>query len=278
MHLNSLPIGVFDSGVGGLTVLKQLKKILPNESFIYVGDLARLPYGKKSNEAILEYTKNACNFLISEGVKCIVIACNTAASISLHFFESQKLDIPIIGVVKPGAETAAVSTVNKNVTVLATEATIRSGIYVEQILKIDPLINIQSISCPLLVSLAEEGWANDYITQETIKRYLEPVLSSKINSKTPDCILLGCTHFPILLEDFHTILPSSMKIVCSAESTAQSVKSILKKMNLQSSETKNVPSNRFIVTDNEIRFSKIAKIFINKTIKSHDIKRIKLGT
>ena len=276
MGLSNLPIGVFDSGVGGLTVLKQLNAILPKESYIYIGDLARLPYGKKSNSTILNYTKHAFKYLSRIGVKCIVIACNTAASISLHFFEEHKLDIPVIGVVTPGAKTIVRNTLNKHVAVLATEATINSGIYAEQIKKFSPSIQVESVSCPLLVSLAEEGWVDDPITQEIIARYLNPILTTNNKSQSVDCILLGCTHFPILLNDFRSVLPSNIKIVCSAEATALNVSSILHKLQIKSSETKRANKNKFLVTDNKDRFLKIAKLFLDQSIESNNIETIKL--
>jgi glutamate racemase len=276
MQLNNLPIGVFDSGVGGLTVLKQLTKTLPNESFVYIGDLARLPYGKKSTSAILKYTQSICNYLISQGVKCIVIACNTASSIALHAFESQNLGIPIIGVVQPGAVAVTKISKNKRVIVLATEATVKSKIYVEQIKNCEHSIEVTSVSCPLLVSLAEEGWINDPITKEVILRYVGPILRNKSQGEMPDSILLGCTHFPVLLEDFKAVLPKEIKIVCSAEATATHVKNTMTELQIHSKQI-NHSANRYIVTDNKNRFLNVAKSFIQEHLTENNIELVEIN-
>lgn len=273
MSINNLPIGVFDSGVGGLTVLKELNKYLPKESFIYVGDLARLPYGNKSRSTILKYTKRICEYLITKKVKCIVIACNTASSIALNNLNLKEYGIPIIGVVKSGARTAAKSTNNKRIIVLATEATTNSKIYIEQIKSFDESIQINSLSCPLLVPLAEEGWIKDTITQNIIKRYLSPIFEHNSTDNIPDCLVLGCTHFPILIDDFKSILPKNIKIVCSAEATAKDVLTTLSDMQI-CNDSVNKPFNTLIVTDNKNRFIKIAKNFIKKDFQYNEIELV----
>ena len=186
------PIGVFDSGIGGLTVVKEIINNLPDENIVYFGDTARVPYGNKSKNTVLRYSRQIVNFLKTKGVKAIVVACNTASALALDDLEKE-IDIPIIGVVKPGAYAAVNTTKNNRVGVIATQSTVQSRLYQEIIAKQAPQINVFAKACPLFVPLVEEGWTNDTITLEVAKRYLR-----ELQDKDIDTLILGCTHYPLL--------------------------------------------------------------------------------
>ena len=185
------PIGVFDSGVGGLTVAREIMRNLPMEKIVYFGDTARVPYGSKSKETVIRYSRQIVRFLQKQGVKAIVIACNTASALALDTLEKE-IDIPIIGVVKPGARVAARETTKKRVGVIATEATINSHLYRELIQQIDPEITVVGKPCPLFVPLVEEGWRKDPVTEIVARRYLKEMQDEKV-----DTLILGCTHYPL---------------------------------------------------------------------------------
>ena len=201
--MNNRPIGVFDSGLGGLTVLKEIMKITPNENIVYFGDTARVPYGPRSKETIIKYTFQAIDFLISKNVKAIVIACNTATARALKE-ANEKYDLPIIGVIEAGAKTAAYTT--KIVGVIGTDGTIRSKAYNIEIAKIDPEIKIVDKACPLFVPIVEEGWANTDIASLTARRYLEELMDKGIDS-----LVLGCTHYPLLKRTIGEIVGENVK-------------------------------------------------------------------
>ena len=192
LHLSDAPIGVFDSGVGGLTVVREIMRNLPNERIVYFGDTARVPYGSKSQENVIRFSKQIIHFLQTQGVKAIVIACNTASALALDAVETD-LDIPIIGVIKPGAHMAAKATHNKRVGVIGTESTIRSRTYDRFIQQQDPEIVVFGKACPLFVPLVEEGWLKDSVTEEVARRYLSELLRKDI-----DTLVLGCTHYPLI--------------------------------------------------------------------------------
>lgn len=295
--IKNLPIAVFDSGVGGLTVLKALHQLLPYESYIYLGDTARLPYGTKSQTTITKYTQLASNFLIKQGIKMLVIACNTASTLALPTLMETVTDIPIIGTLKAGAEKACEISKNNCIAVIATEATINSQGYQQAILNIRPNAEILTQSCGLFVTLAEEGWIDDPITEAIGRRYLEPLLYG--NEHEPDCLLLGCTHFPILSKTINRIAGNKITLIDSAETTALAVKNLLDQRgllnheiphdtDLQSIHYENqdnvlINGNRltyalnhthFMVTDSPIRFAKIAKIFLQNHINEQKIQLI----
>ena len=217
--MNNRPIGVFDSGLGGLTVLKEIMKITPNENIVYFGDTARVPYGPRSKETIIKYTFQAIDFLISKNVKAIVIACNTATARA----SNEKYDLPIIGVIEAGAKTAAYTTKNKIVGVIGTDGTIRSKAYNIEIAKIDPEIKIVDKACPLFVPIVEEGWANTDIASLTAKRYLEELMDKGIDS-----LVLGCTHYPLLKRTIGEIVGENVKLVNPARETAKDLKNTRK--------------------------------------------------
>jgi glutamate racemase len=211
----SAPIGVFDSGVGGLTVLRTLAKKLPKESFIYLGDTARLPYGTKSPATIRAYSEQVMNYLVKLGVKAIVIACNSASS---QVFETEWRAIPVYNVIEPGARAAVVATKNKRVGVLGTRATIESGVYTRAVRSIDSVVSIFSQACPLFVPLAEEGWSEDPITKVVAERYLQPILQHDI-----DTLILGCTHYPLLKATIQNVCGKAVVLVESGEVLARAL-------------------------------------------------------
>ena len=194
------PIGVFDSGIGGLTVLKALTAALPGEDFIYLGDTARLPYGTKSNEVIVRYSKENTGFLLAKGIKMLVVACNTSSAVALDAIASETM-VPVIGVIEPGARAAAKASRIGKIGVIGTEATIASGAYTRAIQRLSPRAEIYTRACPLLVPLAEEGWTDNAVAELTVAHYLESLKQSGI-----DTLLLGCTHYPLLREMFAKIL------------------------------------------------------------------------
>ena len=189
---DQLPVGIFDSGVGGLTVMKEITKLLPDENIIYLGDTARVPYGTRSPETVIKYSFKNTRFLLSQGIKVLVVACNTASSVSLGLLRDE-FSIPIIGVVEPGAKAAAASTGTKKVAVIGTETTINSGAYERAIKAIDDSIDVKGIACPLFVPLIEEGWIEGDVVTLTAGKYLSSIMHNSVDS-----IVLCCTHYPMI--------------------------------------------------------------------------------
>lgn len=220
--MNNKAIGVFDSGVGGLTVVRALLETLPNEEIVYFGDTARVPYGTKSPSSILQFADENTKFLISKNVKLIVVACNTATAIALPKLQAD-YKVPVIGVIEPGADKAAASTINKKIGVIGTVRTVKSGAYSTAIEKIDPSISVFSTPCPLFVPLIEENWVDHEVTSIVIREYLDILIGEGI-----DTLVLGCTHYPLISEAIRKCYPG-IKIVDSAVSTALMVKKLLDK-------------------------------------------------
>lgn len=221
------PIGVFDSGVGGLTVVREIMRNLPNERIIYFGDTARVPYGTKSRETVLRYSRQIVRFLMTKDVKAIVVACNTASALALDVIEKE-IDIPIIGVVGPGAHMAVKATKNKRIGVIATESTINSKLYPELICSADPEITVFGKACPLFVSLVEEGWTKDPITYEVARRYLAELLEKDI-----DTLIMGCTHYPLLRSLLREVVGESVTLVNPAYETSLALKRLLEELELE---------------------------------------------
>ena len=263
--MDNRPIGVFDSGLGGLTVLKEITKILPNENIVYFGDTARVPYGSRSKETIIKYTFQAINFLISQNVKAIVIACNTATARSLSE-ANDKYELPILGVIEAGAKTVVNSTNNKIVGVIGTEGTIRSKAYNKEIEKLDKDIKIIDKACPLFVPIVEEGWANSDIATLTAKRYLEELMKENIDS-----LVLGCTHYPLLKRTIGEVVGERVKLVNPAKETSQDLKKILEEQNI-TKNTKQDTFYKYYVSDIPEKFVAIAEEFLNKEIT--DIEKV----
>src|ERR1041384_4908662 len=224
---NSRPIGVFDSGVGGLTVVKALRDRLPNEAIVYLGDTARVPYGPKSAETVQRYALELAHMLMGKDAKALVVACNTVSSVALPLL-TQKFAVPVIGVIEPGARAALQVTRNRHVGVIGTRATIRSGAYEKALRAADDNVRVSSRACPLLVPLIEEGLLNDDVTDQMIMRYLAPMLADKI-----DTLVLGCTHYPLLKNAIARSLKRQIKLVDSAQNCARAVEEILDQQSLR---------------------------------------------
>lgn len=248
------PIGVFDSGVGGLTVAREIMRQLPQERIIYFGDTARVPYGSKSKETIIRYSRQIIHFLESKGVKAIVVACNTASAFALETIRPE-MKIPIIGVVKPGAKVAAETTVNGKIGVIGTEGTIGSQIYTETIQQHNPDAVVLGKACPLFVPLVEEGWLKDPVTIEVAKRYLEFFQKSDI-----DTLILGCTHYPLLRSTIRNIMGEKVNLVNPAYETAQGLKRLLAEHQLTNDglESTEAPMYQFYVSDAAEKFKNFA--------------------
>jgi glutamate racemase len=249
------PIGVFDSGVGGLTVFREIARALPNEPLIYLGDCARVPYGTKSPGTIIRYSLEAAQHLLERDVKMLVVACNTATAAALPALR-ERLSIPVIGVVEPGAR-AAVEKTSGVVGVIATEGTVRSKAYTNAIRRLDPDVQVIESAAPLFVPLAEEGWANTHVAREVAEIYLEPLIDAGI-----DTLVLGCTHYPILRGTIELVVGGAVHIVDSAETTAETVRDALGR-----SDGLSDPPHQFLVTDAEERFRRIAGEFLEQEIE-----------
>jgi len=254
------PIGVFDSGIGGLTVLRALIETLPGEDFIYLGDTARLPYGTKSNEVILRYTRENSEFLLAKGIKMLVVACNTSSAVALAEI-SRLTVVPVIGVIDPGAEAAVKASRNGKIGVIGTEATIASGAYTRAIHTLRPGAEIYTRACPLLVPLVEEGWTENEIAERTVAWYLESLKQSGI-----DTLLLGCTHYPLLWGLFERVLGPRIRIVDSAVATAAGVSKRLTALRLARSHGSG--SQSFFVTETPERFVRVGRRFIGDSVES----------
>jgi glutamate racemase len=228
--MNLGPIGVFDSGVGGLTVLKQLSLRMPHERLIYLGDTARLPYGTKSQETVLKYSMRNAAFLLEKGVKCLVVACNTASSLALEGLK-RRLDVPVIGVIEPGARKAASASRLRRVGVIGTLATVRSRAYEKAIEAYGGNMEVTSVPCPLFVALVEEGWIDDEVTYRVAERYLRPLQERAI-----DVLVLGCTHYPLLKPVLSEVVGKGVALVDSAEEAANEVAASLRERGLESRE------------------------------------------
>jgi len=248
------PIGIFDSGVGGLTVFREIARALPHHPLIYLGDSARVPYGTKSAETVTRYTLQAASHLLDRGIGMLVVACNTATAAALPSLQSS-LTIPVIGVVEPGAR-AAVERTRGRVGVIATEGTVRSKAYTRAIHNLNPNIEVIESAAPLFVSLAEEGWANTHVAREVAEIYLSPLLDANI-----DTLVLGCTHYPILRGTIEQIVGDKLTIVDSAETTAASVLAAI------GSSSNGAAKHTFLVTDAEERFRRIAGEFLEREIE-----------
>ncbi len=248
------PIGVFDSGVGGLTVVKEIMEQIPNERIVYFGDTARVPYGSKSKDTIIKYSKQIIRFLQKEGVKAIVIACNTASAFALEEVRKE-FDLPIIGVIESGAREASVTTRNKRVGVIGTEGTVNSRMYNEVLKSINPDITVLTKACPLFVPLVEEGFKDDPITIEVVKKYLADLKEENI-----DTLVLGCTHYPLLRETIAKVMGVDVTLVNPAYETAIELKNLLTQNNLANKKETEERSKmyKFYVSDAAKKFEHFA--------------------
>ena len=255
------PIGVFDSGIGGLTVLKELIALMPGEDFIYLGDTARLPYGSKSNEVIVRYSRENTEFLLAKGIKMLVVACNTSSAVALEEIARGTM-APVIGVIEPGAAAAAAASRSGKIGVIGTEATVASGAYTRAIQRLRPRAEIYTRACPLLVPLVEEGWTDNEIAERTVAHYLASLKASGI-----DTLLLGCTHYPLLRAMFARVLGPRVRIVDSATATAQAVRGRLRALGL-GRRTAGAGARSFFVTETPDRFVRVGRRFLGPQVES----------
>lgn len=258
--MNQKAIGIFDSGVGGLTVLRQIKKELPFESIVYFGDTARVPYGGKSAKTIERYCVENTIFLLEKNIKMLVVACNTASAFGINKLQ-RLFNIPVLGVISPGAKAAAASTKNKRIAVLATRATVASEVYPKAIHSIDPSIEVVSQACPLLVPMIEERMGNHPAASLMIQDYL-----LKAKEKECDTVLLGCTHYPLLAEKIKKMLHPSVTIVDSATTCSREVKEMLIESGLENSSG-NAVDTRYFVSDDPEKFRETGERFLNMPIR-----------
>lgn len=258
MTENEKAIGVFDSGVGGLTVFRELMKQMPNERLIYFGDTARVPYGSKSKETVTKYSRQIIRFLKTQNVKAIVVACNTASAMALDDIEND-IDIPIIGVVKPGARAAAAATRNGKIGLIGTEATIAAGVYEKYLQEIDPEVKIIGKACPLFVPLVEEGLLEDPVTANIAERYLAGLIDSGI-----DTLIMGCTHYPMIKDTLARIMGPSVTLVNPAFETAMGCRDMLGKQELLNNESIGLEeaAYKFFVSDAADKFKTIANMIL----------------
>jgi len=271
---STLPIGVFDSGVGGLTVLGALRRRLPGEAMIYLGDTARVPYGPKSPETVAAYTGEAVAHLVGQGIKLLVVACNTATVHALASLERDYPDLPILGVVEPGAAAAAAGSKSGRIAVIATEGTVRSGAYDTAIKRLRPNATVVSRACGMLVALAEEGWAEDVVAEAVLRRYLGPMFEQDPHT-APDCLVLGCTHFPLFTSAIRTMFGPWVTLVDSSATVAEAAAALLAARGLGRADAS--PVVRYLVTDGPERFARIASRFLGERIAVDRIERVVLA-
>lgn len=259
----SAPIGVFDSGVGGLTVAREIMRHLPNEDIVYFGDTARVPYGSKSKDNIIRYSRQIIRFLQTKDVKAIVIACNTASALALEVVK-EEINIPIIGVVEPGARAALEVTETKKIGVIGTEATVRSAMYEKIIEAIDPDVSVTAKACPLFVPLVEEGFKKHRVTEEIIEYYLDSMKHSDIDS-----LILGCTHYPLLRSKIREYVGEKITLVNPAYETAMDLKRLLKEHDMENPGAQGEHgSYSFYVSDAADKFKQFANSILPYDIET----------
>ncbi len=261
---NHRPIGIFDSGVGGLTVLKAIEQILPFEKLLYLGDTAQAPYGPRSPEKITQLSIQNTLFLQKFKIKLLVVACNTASAFALQTLKLRFKSFPVVDVISPGSKFALAKTQNFRIGIIGTIGTISSQAYPRTLHQLSNKIKIFQKSCPLFVPLVEEGWLNHPVTRLVAKDYIRGLKKTKI-----DTLIMGCTHYPLLKQAIRGVLGSKVHLVDSASATAQEIKSILRQLNLLSSETRKMSADYF-VTDHPDRFIRVGSIFLGKKIKHVD--------
>lgn len=259
--MDNRPIGVFDSGLGGLTVLGAIMEMMPNENTVYFGDSGRAPYGTKSKETVIKYTFQDIKFLLSNDVKMVVIGCNTASACSLDIVKNS-FDIPIVEVIQPGAAAAARSTQNKKIGIIGTHATVSSGVYERAITSNIEGASIYSKACPLFVSLAEEGWWDNDIADRIVKEYLTSLKDEGI-----DTLILGCTHYPLLQDCIQRFMGDQVKLINSAVEVAKVAENTLKASNSLNPGVE-PPIHSFFTSDSVEKFQQLGSAFLDKEIKS----------
>ena len=284
------PIGVFDSGVGGLTVLCALRAALPERRFIYLGDTARLPYGTKSAESVARYSVQCAEALVARGIGCLVVACNTASASALGALRARYAHIPVIGVIEPGAAAAVAASQSGHVAVIGTEGTIGGGAYQAALKRLNPNVKVAAQACSLFVAMAEEGWVDGPIAESVARRYLEPMFSgAPAPYGVPDTLVLGCTHFPVLVRAIRAVLPVGVTIVDSAASVAAVVarEAVMAREVAVMAREAAVPSPpsgektigggvQWLATDGAQRFARVSSVFLGTALRADEIEIIDL--
>ena len=264
------PVGVFDSGIGGLTVAREIMRNLPSEKIVYFGDTARVPYGSKSKDTVLRYSRQIIRFLETENVKAIVVACNTASAFALSEIQKE-MNLPIIGVIEAGARVAAETTMNKKVGVIGTEGTIHSGIHERWLKSLDQEITVYGKPCPLFVPLVEEGWTKDPITEEVARRYLAEILDKDI-----DTLIMGCTHYPLLRSLLRKVVGEKVTLVNPAYETSQALCRLLRELDLENPGNDELGRQKyqFFASDGVERFNAFAHSVLPEQIS--DTKQVQI--
>lgn len=257
--MDNRPIGLFDSGLGGLTVLKEISHLLPHENLIYFGDCARIPYGTKSKETVIKYVFQNIRFLLSFNVKLIVFACNTASAYAFKEAKSM-FDVNMIEVINPGAKAALDTSINKKIAVIGTPATINSNVYEKTLKSNDQNVSTYSVACPLFVPLVEEGWWEDEITQAVAQRYLLP-----LHEKGVDALVLGCTHYPLLANVIQSVMGDSVALINSAKETAKQTKAVIMANGMERG-SENMPEHRFYTSDSVDKFKTLSTLFLGTQV------------
>jgi glutamate racemase len=260
--MNNRPIGIFDSGIGGLTVMAEIMRLLPKERIIYFGDTARVPYGSKSQGAVTRFSLEIASFLRTQNVKMIVVACNTASAFALRALQ-KKLDIPVVGVIEPGARSALAATRNGRIGIIGTEGTIRSSSYTRAIALLDKKKKTFAKACPLFVPLVEEGWLNHPVTRQVAQVYLKPLVTKNV-----DTLVLGCTHYPLVKKVIREVVGPGIRLIDSATATALEVASTLNRLELAAERPANAGGKRyrFFVSDAPEKFKIVGQRFLGKSV------------
>jgi glutamate racemase len=256
---SSAPIGVFDSGIGGLTVVRELMALMPDERIIYLGDTARVPYGVRSEDTVRRYALEGTSFLLGKGIKLLVVACNTVSAVGLDEVSGVS-DVPVVGVIEPGARAAVLATAEKCVGVIGTEATVSSGAYLSAIRRIDDGVEVLSATCPLFVPLAEEGWTDGDVPRLAADKYLSGLREAGIDS-----LVLGCTHYPLLKPVIAAVMGEGISLIDSATETAREVKALLEEKRLLRGPGGGGPA--FFVTDSPEKFRSVGGRFLKRELE-----------
>ncbi len=267
------PIGVFDSGVGGLTVLGALHAALPAEDFIYLGDTARLPYGTKSATTVARYSAQCAGALVARGIRALVVACNTASAFALADLRRDFPRMPIIGVIEPGAQAAVAASRTQRIAVIATEGTIAGGAYQAAIRRLSAAAEVRTRACSLFVAMAEEGWTEGPLTEAVAHRYLDGMFDG---AAAPDTLVLGCTHFPVLAAAIRAVLPPGVRVIDSAATTAAAVAAVIGAGGAGGAGGRGSGRVVWLATDGAARFARVGSRFFGRTLAADDIEIIDL--
>ena len=273
MNDAELPIGIFDSGVGGLTVLKALRARLPAEHLLYLGDTARLPYGTKGPDTVSRYAVQAAGHLVERGIKLLVVACNTASAVAMPALMSEFAPLPVMGVVEAGAEAAVKVSRTGHIAVLATESTVWGGAYARAIQSRRSDARVYSQACSLFVALAEEGWTQGPLVESVVREYLQPLLDEK-KREGLDSLVLGCTHFPLLKETIGHVAGADVKLVDSGETVAEAVAKLLSEKGLARGSGRG--DARYLATDGPERFARVGSLFLGEALTASDVEIVDL--